>query len=148
MADRDPPRARASVLIAASAEAVFDAWLDPALARRFMAAGDMRVSELTIDPREGGAFHLVMQGERERYVHHGRYVVIDRPRRLVFTWISEGTAQRLSLVTVRLSVEAGGVRVELEHEGLPDPERGDIHGRGWGSILGKLTHLFSGRRDC
>lgn len=144
MADRDPPRARASVFIAARAEAVFDAWLDPALAGRFMAAGSMRVSELTIDPREGGEFHLVMQGETERYVHHGRYVVIDRPRRLVFTWISEGTAQRLSLVTVRFTAEAGGARIELEHEGLPDPARGAIHQRGWGGILDKLAGLFSG----
>jgi uncharacterized protein YndB with AHSA1/START domain len=130
------------VLIAASADAVFDAWLDPKLARRFLAAGDMTVSELVLDAREGGAFRIVMRGEQKTHVHHGRYVLIDRPRRLVFTWISEGTDSHLSLVTVNFAAEAGGVRVTVDHEGLPDSERAESHRRGWRSILEKSARLL------
>lgn len=132
-------QARASVTIRGKPEAVFDAWLDPKRAGRFLAAGEMVVGDIELDPREGGAFRLVMQGAAERYVHHGRYVLIDRPRRLVFTWISPGTEWRLSLVTVAFTPVDGGVRVDLEHEGLPDADRAERHRRGWGSILDKLV---------
>jgi uncharacterized protein YndB with AHSA1/START domain len=143
MAEAAQARTHASVFIAASPERVFDAWLDPKIAARFMAAGDTRVGELELDPRPGGAFRIVMEGAAGRYEHHGRYVLIDRPCQLVFTWISDGTAQRLSLVTVAFTPEGQGVRVELEHEGLPDPERAERHGEGWSSILGKLSVLFT-----
>ena len=80
-----------------------------------------------------------MQGTGERFEHSGRYVVIERPLRLVFTWISAGTDHRLSLVTVVFTPAIGGVRIDLEHEGIPDAERALRHERGWDSILRKLA---------
>jgi uncharacterized protein YndB with AHSA1/START domain len=136
-------RAEASIDIAAPPEAVFDAWLDPTLAARFFAAGETDVAELEMDPREGGAFRLTMQGPNARFEHEGRYVLIDRPRRLIFTWISDGTNDRLSLVTVTFTPIAAGVRVHVEHEGLLDAERAGRHEDGWGTILAKLARLKS-----
>jgi uncharacterized protein YndB with AHSA1/START domain len=143
MAEGPLYKAHASIEIAASPEAVFDAWLDPTIAARFFAAGETSVVELEMDPREGGVFRLVMQGPSTRFEHEGRYVLIDRPRRLIFTWTSEGTDHHLSLVTVNFTPLAGGVRVELEHEGLPDAERAGRHEYGWGTILAKLAGLKS-----
>ena len=80
-----------------------------------------------------------MQGAGERFEHSGRYVVIERPLRLVFTWISAGTDHRLSLVTVVFTPCDGGVRIDLEHEGIPDAERALRHERGWDSILRRLA---------
>jgi uncharacterized protein YndB with AHSA1/START domain len=139
VAERAPYRATASIEIAADPRAAFDAWLDPAKAARFLAAGETSVAEADIDPREGGAFRIVMQGPTERYEHHGRYVLIDPPRRLIFTWISAGTDWRLTLVTVRFTPIAEGVRIYLEHEGLPDAERAGRHQDGWRTILEKLA---------
>jgi uncharacterized protein YndB with AHSA1/START domain len=82
-----------------------------------------------------------MQGDAKSYEHSGRYVVIDRPRRLVFTWISAGTDHRLSLVTIVFTPIQGGVRLDLEHEGIPDAERARQHESGWASILRKLARL-------
>jgi uncharacterized protein YndB with AHSA1/START domain len=140
MAERPLYLAEASVDIAAAPEAVFDAWLDPTLAARFFAAGETRVAELEMDPREGGSFRLVMQGA-ERFEHQGRYVLIDRPRRLIFTWVSSGTDHQLSLVTVTFTSIPIGVRVQVQHEGLPDAERAARHQHGWGTILAKLDQL-------
>lgn len=142
----EPPlyRAEASIDIAAAPEAVFDAWLDPAMAARFFAAGATEVAELELDPREGGAFRLVMQGDDGRFEHVGRYVLIDRPRRLIFTWVSEGTDHHLSLVTVTFTPTAAGVRVHVEHEGLPDAERAGRHEYGWGTIVAKLAQQIAG----
>ncbi len=134
-------RAAASVLIRATPEAAFDAWLDPRLARQFLAAGDTTVAAFECDPREGGSFRLVMARAETRFEHEGRYVLIDRPRRLVFTWVSPGTDHRLSLVTVVFTPADGGVRLDLEHEGLPDDERAGRHQLGWTSILDKLAAL-------
>jgi uncharacterized protein YndB with AHSA1/START domain len=134
-------RVTASIVIRASPDKVFDAWLDPRRAASFLAAGDMTVGEVRLDPREGGEFRIVMQGKREAIEHHGRYVLIERPRRLVFTWMSPGTDHRLSLVSLMFIPVEGGVRIELEHEGLPDAERAERHRRGWGSILEKLERL-------
>jgi uncharacterized protein YndB with AHSA1/START domain len=134
-------RVTATVMIYTTPEAAFDAWLDPRQAVRFLAANTTTVGEFVNDPREGGAFRLVMQGDGERFEHTGRYVVIDRPRRLVFTWISAGTDYRLSLVTVVFTPVGAGVRIDLEHEGIPDAERASRHEGGWASILRKLATL-------
>jgi len=71
--------------IVASPGHVFDAWLDPDLARRFLFAtpdGEMLTCE--IDARVGGGALIVeRRGEQEAH-HHLRFEVIDRPRRLVF----------------------------------------------------------------
>ena len=131
-------RATAAITIRTTPEAAFDAWLDPRQAARFLAAHATTVGEFSNDPREGGAFRLIMQGAGERFEHSGRYVMIERPLRLVFTWISAGTDHRLSLVTVVFTPCDGGVRIDLEHEGIPDAERALRHERGWDSILRKL----------
>ena len=80
-----------------------------------------------------------MQTAGQCFEHSGRYVVIERPLRLVFTWISAGTDHRLSLVTVVFTPCDGGVRIDLEHEGIPDAERALRHERGWDSILRRLA---------
>ncbi|HET6970126.1 MAG TPA: SRPBCC domain-containing protein, partial [Phenylobacterium sp.] len=116
----------------------FDAWLDPKLAVRFLGAGGSQVSEFASDAQVGGEFRLVMSFPDRHVVHEGRYVAIERPNRLVFTWISLGTDERLSLVSVTFTPTTQGVRVDLEHEGLPDAERAANHEYGWGTILAQL----------
>lgn len=135
-------KAEVSIRIGAPPERVFDAWLDPGLARQFLAAGETRVGEMEIDPREGGRFRIEMASGERRYMHHGEYVVIDRPRRLVFTWISAATEERLTIVDVHFTPDAGGTRVDLRHEGLLNPEREAQHRWGWQSILEKLERSF------
>jgi len=130
--------ARAGVTIRATPERAFDAWLDPKLAVQFLGAGGSEVSTFENDPREGGAFRLVMSFPDRHVPHEGRYVLIDRPRRLIFTWVSAGTDERLSLVTVTFTSVPEGVRVDLVHEGLPDAERAANHTYGWGTILAQL----------
>src|ERR1700680_2146634 len=120
MAEPSLYRATATATIRTTPEAAFAAWLDP---------------------RQAAPFRLVMQGAAESFEHTGRYVVIDRPRRLVFTWISVATDHRLSLVTIVFTPADGGVRIDLEHEGIPDAERAGRHQGGWTSILRKLATL-------
>ena len=56
-----------------------------------------------VDLRVGGRFRLVMAYEHLRIEHTGEYQVIKPPALLVFTWRSEFTGMRDTLVTVRLT---------------------------------------------
>jgi uncharacterized protein YndB with AHSA1/START domain len=110
----------------------FDAWLEPSELRSWMAP----VSDVEVDARVGGRFRIVMaraEAEGGPIEHTGEYRELDRPRRLVFTWVSPYTNGE-SVVTVDLQPEGSGTRVVLTHEGLP-PESRDGHAEGWGTFL-------------
>jgi uncharacterized protein YndB with AHSA1/START domain len=95
------------------------------------------------DLRPGGAFSLVMSsGESIREVS-GTYVEIDRPRKLVFTWIGPLTNNVNTLVTVELNPRGDETDLVLTHERLPTPAICEGHTRGWGNILDHLADTVS-----
>ncbi|HEX7948519.1 MAG TPA: SRPBCC domain-containing protein [Phenylobacterium sp.] len=138
MAIAEVLRATATITIKASPERCFDAWLDPAMAARFMSGRPEMAAVLVNEPIEGGAFRLTMTDARGTYEHEGRYVLIERPRRLVFTWLSLGTQERLSLVSITFAPSADGVRIDLLHEGVPDDVAAREHTQGWAEIMTNL----------
>ena len=71
----------------ASAERVFDAWLDPERARNFLFThpAKQQIVQAEIDPRVGGRYLFVARRNGKDSDHFGEYLEIDRPRRLVFT---------------------------------------------------------------
>src|SRR5688500_14775841 len=71
---------------AASAERVYDAWLDPAKARKFLyttVTGE--IVRCDVDARVGGKYEIVDRRNGEDVLHEGTYLELERPRRLVFT---------------------------------------------------------------
>jgi uncharacterized protein YndB with AHSA1/START domain len=77
-------------VIPATPAVVFQAWLDPQALARFMCpAPGMTVGRVTVDPRVGGDFLIVMKTGDQEMPHHGTYQVIDPPHRLVFSWHSK-----------------------------------------------------------
>jgi uncharacterized protein YndB with AHSA1/START domain len=123
--------------IAATAEDLFDAWLDPKALAIWMRPGTIQSTSAKVDPRVGGRYEIVMNGEAERFPHTGMYRVIDRPRRLVFTWHSPATEQNESLVTVDFVRLGESTEVVVTHEQLPVSAR-ESHSRGWASGLEHL----------
>ena len=126
----------------ATPEEVFDAWTDPAMMRQFMAPGNVQRTRVKADVRVGGEFEIVMEQPDKETDHHGKYIEIDRPRKLAFTWRSVHTGNRDTLVTLYFTPEGEDTRILLVHEQLPDEKAKQGHTGGWSGILDKLTEHF------
>jgi uncharacterized protein YndB with AHSA1/START domain len=131
--------------IPASAEALFDAFLDPYALAEWMRPGTIRSTVASVDARVGGRYEIIMQGESGAIPHRGVYRLLDRPKRLVFTWQSPHSGPNETLVTVDFVKAAKGTEVVVTHELLPEDAR-PAHSRGWTSGLEHLDESCTGRR--
>lgn len=123
-------------ILSAPPEEVFAAWTDPEGMRQWMSP--MGSAAMTMDLRVGGEFELVMADEHLEIHHSGVYRDIEPPSLLAFTWRSEYTGGRETLVTVRLTPHGEDqTELVLTHEQLP-PDQVKPHGHGWQLIVAKL----------
>jgi uncharacterized protein YndB with AHSA1/START domain len=126
-------------------ERVFDAWLDPAsLGRWLFATEGGEMLRVEADPRVGGEFIIVEKRGVALAEHFGRYVEIDRPRRLAFTFSTDRESNP-TLVTVDIVPTADGCELTLTHE--MDPQwaaYADRAREGWTMILEGLATTLAG----
>lgn len=128
-------------IVKAPPERVFDAWLDPVQMSRFMSPRpDMHVRDVRSDARVGGRFFVLMVGDKD-YPHEGSYRVIDRPKRLVFSWEAPWSAPETE-VEILFHPHGDGTEVVLTHVRFMSEESRDNHMQGWTGILGKLAAVF------
>ena len=119
---------------AAKPERVFDAWLDPKTAGKWLFATPTgTITRCEIDARVGGKFSIVRE-EGMEIDHVGEYLEIDRPRRLAFTFGVPKFSSEMTRVTIE--IVAGG-ELTLTHEGVL-PDYGERTKEGWVAILGNL----------
>lgn len=133
--------------VAAAPERAFDAWLDPAVAGKFLFATPTgQMIKVEIDPRVGGRFNFTDRrpggapfgGDVE---HVGEYLEIDRPRRLVFTFAVTGFLDNVSTIALDFApAPDGGTDVTLTHEGVLEEFAERTEG-GWGTIIERLNQL-------
>ena len=146
---RRAPIVQERVLPAPPAE-VFAAWGDAEGMRAWMCPGaDMTHATVEVDFRVGGRFRILMHGARDAG-HHGEYLVIDPPRRLVFTWVSEWVPADEAATRVTLTIEPVGrdaSRLTLVHDELPATTTYEGHVQGWAAILAKLASHLEARKD-
>ena len=99
MADNEAFSITAARRFAAPAERVFDAWLDPVSAAKWLFKtpnGDMIKSE--IDPVVGGEFCLVERREDEDIEHFGEFIELERPTRIVFDFcVNQSETSRVAV---------------------------------------------------
>jgi uncharacterized protein YndB with AHSA1/START domain len=127
------------LVINAPAGQVFDHFIDPALFGLWMADG------ATLDPTPGG---IVRWTHPNGDTVSGRYVELDPPRRLVFTYGWERTDVQIppGSTTVEIDLIAqddGSTLVTLVHRGLEDAAA-DAHQGGWRHYLDRLRRTAEG----
>lgn len=128
----------------ASAERVSDAWLDPRLASRFLyATQNGRMKRFEIDARVGGGCTVIETRADGDAAHYGRYLEIERPRRLVFT-LSLDPAAPGDRITLEIVPAGDGCELTLTHEMAaeyaPYAQRSEA---GWQHMLASLAELLA-----
>lgn len=127
---------------------VYDAILSPEMIGRFMFGSLLReetILHIRNDPEVGGVFsYKVRRGEHE-IDHVGRFLELDPPKRIAFTWAIAGESDdgEPSVVSIDIEPTSRGCSVRLTHE-MPaqwadfvDRSRG-----AWEKMLGVLTTLL------
>jgi uncharacterized protein YndB with AHSA1/START domain len=129
-------------IVAASPEAVFEAWTRPDVMKEWACPDPTADVEVDIDLRVGGAYSIRMGFEGGAHTAVGVYREIDPPRRLVYTWDWKDGDHRMgvdTVVTVEFVAVDGGTEVRLTHEGFPALEAKTGHEEGWTACLDRLA---------
>jgi uncharacterized protein YndB with AHSA1/START domain len=120
-------------------ERVFDAWLDPAKACKFLFATPTgQMVRVEIDARVGGAFNITERRDGEDVEHVGSYLEINRPRRLVFSFGVPKYSKLMTRVSIDLQPLPSGCELTLTQEGTP-LEWVEASREGWGKIVDGLA---------
>jgi uncharacterized protein YndB with AHSA1/START domain len=139
--------ARTSHIFAASAERVYDAWLDSRTAGRWLfATATGQMMRVEIDARVGGSFTVTERRDGEDVAHVGEYVELTRPRRIVFLLRVPKYSQQADRVVVDIVPLHSGCEVTITHElaavtgaGPESAENVKNAERGWSGVLRGLA---------
>ena len=123
---------------------VFDAWLDPKTLSQFiLPMPGMEEPEVENEAREGGNFTIIMKVGEDNILHAGKYLEIDPPKKIVFTWESPVSTDD-SVVTLNFTkLDDSRTNIELTHIRFIDEERRSNHEGGWSNILNKLNDIVT-----
>lgn len=126
-------------------ERVLDAWLDPAVARRWLfATPGGAMQRVEIDARVGGGFCIVERRTDGDAEHHGRYRELDRSRRIVFDfWADPDDADDPARIAIDIVPDGAGCELTLEQQ-LPAryADYAERTERGWTTLLGALARTL------
>ena len=121
----------------ASPERVFDAWLDPDIAGKWLFATASRpITRVRIDARVGGAFCFVDRNDGEHIEHTGVYSEITRPWCLAFTYSAGDHQPMITRVVAQIMPLRKGCEVVITHEDVPRKFADRIESRWTGMLYG------------
>lgn len=137
-------------LFEAPPELVFRLWTDPVHALRWWGPRDHPSTRMAMDVRPGGAWRgcLVAVADGRELWHGGRFLEVDPPRRLVFTfaWEEEGERGMETTVAIDFLAEAGRTRMILRQTPFQSLAERDGHDGGWNSAFDRLDEYLLGIR--
>lgn len=132
----------ASIEIEATPEAVYDAMVEPEQLAAWWGSPDAyRTSNWQVDLRPGGSWSAVAKDVRDgrSSVVRGRYLELDRPRLLVYTWQPSWDDFAETTIRVELTPTRTGTRVRVTHTGFGDRLASATgHTEGWRLLLSWL----------
>ena len=118
---------------------IFSALTDPAKMAKWFFGMKTGGAKVTNDVRSGGEYKIEMFGDEKTCAPHGTYLEIVPPKKLVFTWSSEG-AVKDTKVTIELFERGQETEIVLTHE-LPGDQI-ESHRQGWNNCLEHLVDFL------
>lgn len=133
---------------AAPPETVFDVWTKPEhMHNWFGPTPDFTNPFIEVDLRVGGRYRVAfLSPDGEQNVVGGEFLVVEPPRKLVYTWTWEEPNEHAGLttqVTVEFRPTAGGTELLLTHEQFSSHEMRQRHENGWAGALDRLVGALS-----
>jgi uncharacterized protein YndB with AHSA1/START domain len=131
-------------------ERVWRAWTQLDAIVRWLGPSDWPAVEVTADVRVGGAWRACLRSRNDDRLlwQSGRYLVVEPPERLEFTFAWEGSNHEdgpgvETRVTVILEPTAsGGTRMRFSQTGLVSRQSAAGHLKGWESTFERLDQLL------
>lgn len=127
----------------APAELLFTLWTDVEHFSKWMGPEGFECPEAEIDFRVGGKYRgMIRSKDHGDSWFGGEYREIDRPNRLVFTWMWDtgpsGEVETLITITFRENAD-GRTTMTFHQSPFISVERRDSHIGGWNSLFKKLA---------
>lgn len=122
---------------------VYDAWLDPSLARQWFGPGLGETQPVSINPKPGGKFRIVQIRDGNPAGHFGEYLILERPNRIAFSWLTDDE-KSYSEVHIHISSNGQGSSVRLVHS-IDEEWAGYAESirNAWGSMMKEMDRLIS-----
>ena len=139
---------------ACSADAIYEAWLDPAVARQFLFATPPsgEVIRCDIEPGVNGRFVVIDRrpleadgGGAMEVEHRGRFLQLDHPRRIAFSFSLPQFQSKESTVVIDIEPQGDGCELTLRHDLGPTfivPEAIERTEDGWTRMLNNLDEAL------
>jgi uncharacterized protein YndB with AHSA1/START domain len=137
----DQPIARVQRVMPATPREVFDEWLDPESLSEWMCPRPARCVAIQLEPRVGGTVRFDVDNSGDLVLIIGRFLVIERPHQLRFTWSHSGWSDPTAVSIVDVAFEAIGddrTLMSIEHSLLPSAEAFEDHLVGWAGTVDQL----------
>ena len=122
-------------------DVVYGEWTEAAALADWMCPRPARCRHVEADPRIGGRVRFDIEEDGTEFTVTGEYLVLDRPRRVSFSWSCSTWPDPLvrSVVDVRLEPHGpAATLMTITHLRLP-PGLAGQHERGWAAIGGQLA---------
>ena len=123
-------------------ERVFDAWIDPGRAGRWLFTTPTSERHNTeLDVRVGGKWTITDRRDGVDYTALGEYLEIDRPRRLVFSFAMPQFSPLSCNVIVEIVADGDGCLLTLEQESMA-PAALEPTKAGWSDMFDALAAVL------
>jgi uncharacterized protein YndB with AHSA1/START domain len=136
----EAPVARVQRVMPATPDVVFDEWLDPESLQEWMCPRPSRCVAVNVEPRVGGSVRLDVDNSGNSVLITGRFLAIDRPHLLRFTWSNSNWRDPTVVSVVNVAFEPVGddrTLMSIDHSLLP-PEEFDSFQNGWLGVCDQL----------
>lgn len=128
-----------SRVINASPSELYKVWLD----KTHPASPWFGVPKVLLDsPRVDSLFYSMYQIEKKEIAHYGRFITLEKSKKIQYTWVSEATHGMETLLTVTFEDLDGKTQVNILHTNVPDDEGGHRHKQAWGYVTTRMYNHY------